>query len=440
MPTVKRSVENPILIPDPNSAWESQAVFNPSVVERKGRTYMLYRAVGGNGNNTELSFVGISEGKNGINFKNRRRFIEPQYDWEKFGCEDPRVTEFEGRYFIFYTAVSEFSANGIKVALAISDDLEKVAEKHLVTPFNAKAMALFPERVNGKIAAVVTVNTDRPPAKICLALFDRIEEIWSEDYWKKWYEQLGTHVLNIETNERDQIEVGSGPVKTESGWLMFYSYIYNYFSPPAIFGIQALLLDLKDPSKIVGEVKRPFLIPEEEYETYGKVPRIVFPSGALVRGSNAYLYYGAADTTCCLAIFKLKDLLQELVFTAEIQARRFEGNPVITPIPQHAWEAGATFNPAAIYLGGKVNILYRAMSKDNTSVLGFASSTDGIHITERLPEPVYVPRADFERKLIPEANSGCEDPDLRESGRLYICAIRHMTARTLRGWLSLQSM
>ena len=67
---------------------------------------------------------------------------------------------------------------------------------------------------------------------------------------------------------------------------MFYSYIYNYFSPPAIFGVQAVLLDLTDPKKIVGEVKRPFLVPEEEYEYYGRVPHVVFPSGALIRGKE----------------------------------------------------------------------------------------------------------------------------------------------------------
>ena len=278
-----------------------------------------------------------------------------------------------------------FSADGIKVAVAVSNDLKTIEEKHLVTPFNAKAMALFPERINGKIAAILTVNTDRPPAKIALALFDRIEDIWSEEYWKEWYAHLDDHVIPIDVNEKDQIEVGSAPLKTKKGWLLFYSYIYNYFAQPAIFGVQALLLDDKDPRKIVGEVKRPFLVPEEEYEHYGRVPHIVFPSGALVRRSNVYLYYGAADTTSCLAMFKLKDLLEELVFVAGRQLMRFERNPIIAPIAEHAWESKATFNPGAVYEGGKVHLFYRAMSDDNTSVFGYAASLDGVHFTERSP-------------------------------------------------------
>ena len=313
----KRSSENPILLPDPASAWESEAVYNPSPAVCKDAIRLLYRATGKAADGKpQTSSIGVASGTDGVHFKDRRQLIAPDHPWEQFGCEDPRVTEFEGRFYIFYTAVETFSADGIKVAVAVSDDLVTVTEKHLVTPFNAKAMALFPERIQGKIAAILTVNTDRPPAKIALALFDRTEDIWSEAYWKEWYAHLDDHVVPVDVNEKDQIEVGSAPLKTAKGWLLFYSYIYNYFVPPAIFGVQALLLDIADPRKIVGEVKRPFVVPEEEYEQYGRVPRIVFPSGALLRRSNVYLYYGAVDTTSCLAVFRLKDLLEELVFVA----------------------------------------------------------------------------------------------------------------------------
>jgi predicted GH43/DUF377 family glycosyl hydrolase len=428
MAGARRSSENPILIPDTSLGWEAEATFNPSVVEDKGGTvHMLFRAVGAktsvNGAEVETSTIGHVVGKNAVNFSGQRgQLIVPTEPWERYGCEDPRATEFEGRYYIFYTAVSDFSADGIKVAVAITKDFKKIEEKHLVTPFNAKAMALFPERLDGKIAALLTVNTDRPPAKIAIALFERIEDMWSKEYWDEWYKDFEKHVIDIEQNEKDQIEVGSAPLKTKDGWLIFYSYIYNYFSPPPIFGIQAALLDLADPQKIVGEVKRPFIVPQEEYEFYGRVPRVVFPSGALIRGADVHLYYGAADTTACVATFKKKELLEQLVFTAKRQLRRFEGNPIIVPMPEHAWESAATFNPAAIYEDGKIHILYRAMSGDNTSVIGYASSPDGVDITERLEEPVYTPRADFEQKKVPGGNSGCEDPRITRIGdRIYMC-------------------
>lgn len=104
-----------------------------------------------------------------------------------------------------------------------------------------------------------------------------------------------------------------------------------------------------------------------------------------------------------------------------IKLKRFKGNPIIEPIPNHPWEAKATFNPAAVYEGGKVHIVYRAMSEDNTSVLGYASSKDGFHIDERLSEPIYVPREEFEMKAQPGL-SGCEDPRITKIGeRFYMC-------------------
>ncbi len=418
MASVRRSSENPILIPDGALPWEAEATFNPSVVEDgNGDFHMLFRAVGAG-----VSSIGHAVGKNGVRFGTPEQLVAPTEPWENLGCEDPRVTEFEGRYYIFYTAVSEFSADGIRVAVAITKDFKHIEEKHLVTPFNAKAMALFPERVGGKVAALITVNTDRPPAKICLALFDDIEDMWSKEYWDEWYKHFEEHEIAIEQNEKDHIEVGSAPLKTKDGWLFFYSYIYNYFSPPAIFGIQAALLDLNDPRTIVGEVKRPLITPQEEYEFYGRVPRIVFPSGAIIKGGDVHLYYGAADTTSCVATFNKKELLEQLLFTDRRQLKRFDGNPIIVPIAEHAWESQCTFNPAAIYEGGAVHILYRAMSSDNTSVMGYASSPDGVHITERLATPAYVPRADFEQKKVPGGNSGCEDPRITKIGdTMYMC-------------------
>lgn len=123
-----------------------------------------------------------------------------------------------------------------------------------------------------------------------------------------------------------------------------------------------------------------------------------------------------------MSSFKKKELIDHLLFTAERQLKRFEGNPIIAPVAEHAWESQCTFNPAAIYEKGRVHILYRAMSADNTSTIGYASSTDGLHITERLNEPIYVPCAAFEKKNIPNGNSGCEDPRVTKIGdTIYMC-------------------
>ena len=87
--------------------------------------------------------------------------------------------------------------------------------------------------------------------------------------------------------------------------------------------------------------------------------------------------------------------------------RRFEGNPILTPVVNHAWESRMVFNPAAVYLDNRVHILYRAIGEDGVSRLGYASSSDGYHIDERLPHPVFEP-------ALPVEKNGCEDPRLTE--------------------------
>ena len=85
--------------------------------------------------------------------------------------------------------------------------------------------------------------------------------------------------------------------------------------------------------------------------------------------------------------------------------KRFSGNPILKPIPAHPWESRLVFNAAAISLNDSVHILYRAMGNDGVSRLGYARSSDGFHIDERLADPIFEPVLEFER-------NGCEDPRL----------------------------
>jgi len=427
---IERSDHNPILKPKTTHSWEAEATFNGCPIKKGKKIYLVYRALSLSHYHTKaetklmVSDIGLAESADGVEFHNRKRFIASEESWERFGCEDPRVTKLDGKYYIFYTALSvfPFRADGIKVGVALSQDLKTIQAKHLVTPFNAKGMALFPEKIDGKIWAVLTVNTDQPPAKICLAKFDREEDIWDHSRWRKWYQNFTKYSLPLERRLEDQIEVGAPPLKTRAGWLLFYAYIQNYFSPKPLFGIEAVLLNLKNPLKIIARTKAPLLTPEESYERIGLVPNVVFPSGAILEKNLIYLYYGATDTTCCLAMIELKALLAKLLKSGgSVKLARAKGNPIITPNKDNSWEAKATFNPAAIYLAGKVHLLYRAQALDNTSVFGYATSPDGLKLDYRSPLPVYVPRESFEQKRVPGGNSGCEDPRLTKIGdKIYL--------------------
>lgn len=429
---IKRTQDNPILAPVRDRHWEASATFNMSPLKRGRTIYGLYRAISGPDRlrvPEQESTIGIAKSSDGVRFEERRQFIVPEELWERYGCEDPRATFFEGRYYIFYTALSTypFSAEGIKAAVAISDDLEEIAERHLVTPFNAKAMALFPERINGKVTIIFSAHTDGSVAKLCIAQADNIEDFWSEGYWEKWHEKIDQHSFNLRRNDYDHVEVGAVPIKTKRGWLLIYSHIQNFFSGGGrgpLFGIEAILLDSNDPMRINGRTMGPMMVPEEPYEISGHVSNIVFPSGALVDGDLLTIYYGASDTTICTASVSLEDLVSSICEETknQTQFKRLESNPVLLPNPAHPWESKAVFNPAAIDLDGRVHILYRALSEDNTSTIGYASSEDAVTINERLPDPIYVPRDESEQKRIDGANSGCEDPRLTKIGKtLYMC-------------------
>jgi predicted GH43/DUF377 family glycosyl hydrolase len=90
---------------------------------------------------------------------------------------------------------------------------------------------------------------------------------------------------------------------------------------------------------------------------------------------------------------------------------RFEYNPILSPVEAHDWERKAAFNPAALEIDGTTHIVYRGLSDNDISTMGYAASKDGFTITERHEEPVYVPRASFE-KNINNHYYGCEDPRL----------------------------
>ncbi|MBD3248296.1 hypothetical protein GF382_03325, partial [Candidatus Falkowbacteria bacterium] len=419
MAIAKRYNENPVLLPQARTYWEAQAVFNGCPIKEKQKIHLFYRAMSASkhhaGFQMNLSTIGYAASRHLDDFQGRRQLIAPSEDWDKYGCEDPRVTKMNGKYYIFYTALSKypFEASGIRVGLAVTKDLEKI-DKHQITTFNSKAMALFPEKIKGKYTVILTADTDNPPAKIAIASFSKESDMWSKRYWNRFYEKINDHKVGLRHGEKDHLEIGAPPIKTKYGWLLVYSHIKRYFTPnDRTFEIRAALLDLKDPTKVIGQSREALLVPEDSYEIYGEINNIVFPSGAFISGNELHIYYGAADTVCAAAKFRLQDVINEILEEGKDRSvvKRYKGNPIISPRPENKWEDLGTYNPGALYLNGKFHIIYRAQAKNGRSVLGYASSKNGFTIDERLDEPIYVPRENFEIKES-DGFSGCEDPRL----------------------------
>ncbi len=425
---IRREPHNPLLSPQRDRPWEAVATYNPSAVVTSEGTRIFYRALGNpdalQSPMPGLSTIGTAFAEDGIHFHSRTQVIAPEEEWDAFGCEDPRVTYFEGRWYCFYTALGgyPFGPGNIKVAVAIGDDAEHFTERHLLTPFNAKAATLFPERINGDVVLMLTAHTDytddHPRPTIAFARAKEVKDFFREEYWQEWHAHLAEHALpEFRREDGDHIEVGASPILTDTGWLIIYCYVQKYYDERnRLFTIEAALLDRDNPQVVISRTEA-ILAPQEIYEFYGLVPNIVFPTSVTLDKGLLDIWYGAADTVCAKASVKLDDLLRALdpVRPARTFTRAKE-NPILSP-QGDGFESRDVFNPAAIDIDGTVYILYRAMDALNTSTVGLAISKDGVTIDERLSEPVHVPRAPFEMKLgKADGNSGCEDPRIVRIG------------------------
>ncbi len=101
---LQRHAINPILCPDPSSDWECFNVFNPSVVHHNGLFHMHYRAQGMDW----ISRIGYAVSADGVHWNRLRRpVLEPHDGSDSRGVEDPRVTAFDGVFYMCYTAYGQ---------------------------------------------------------------------------------------------------------------------------------------------------------------------------------------------------------------------------------------------------------------------------------------------------------------------------------------------
>lgn len=308
---LERYKDNPILKPNKANWWESQAVFNCAAVYKDGLVYLVYRAIGEY--EEYISRLGLAVSRDGLNFErvSNQPIFEPQQDYERWGCEDPRLTELEGRIYLTYVAHSKPAMNGggAHSALASTQDLRNFKKLGIITPEGAvdRDTVLFPEKINNRYVMLhrplnwvgPEYNTDSPSIWIA----------YSDDL-KQWF----NHKPAMKPEEKwESYKIGAGPppIKTEYGWLLIYHGVERQ-KEKNIYRAGAALLDLDDPSRIISRLDEPILEPQEEYEKKGDVPEVVFPEGTVLLDERLHIYYGAADRACCLATINLKDLIDWL--------------------------------------------------------------------------------------------------------------------------------
>jgi len=154
----------------------------------------------------------------------------------------------------------------------------------------------------------------------------------------------------------------------------------------------AVLIEKSDPTKVVWRSDNPIWQNEHDF-----IHKKMVPLGSAVLNDELVLYWLVDDvnlfTVSCPIPHRTRNLVNRDFTTI---FKKSDNNPIIAPNPAHPWESRATFNSAAIYEDGKVHFIYRALGDSDLSVLGYATSTDGINIDERSEEPIYIPREPFE--------------------------------------------
>ena len=297
-----RFQNNPIITPEDGQGWESGGTFNPGAVVIDDVIHLLYRGV----DKTGTSRLGYATSRDGGMIIKRlpTPVLKPSAQWEEFGCEDPRITQMNGLFYITYTA---YSQRGPRIALASTTDFLHFKRYGIIGPdINDKDCVLFPEKINGKIALLHRIN-----GRIQIAYFDSADALTNPGgYWETYLEDLESHEVIKPKYHWETRKIGSGapPIRTKKGWLV----IYHGVSAERVYRAGALLLDLKNPQDVIARTRAPILEPETEFEKRGVVPNVVFPDGAVVLDGELVVYYGGADRVCCGAKVLLDEFLEEL--------------------------------------------------------------------------------------------------------------------------------
>lgn len=277
------------------NGFEAKSVYNPSVIIKDNMIYMLYRAEARGDNCTGR--VGIAWSEDGINFtRNSEPVLYPEYDYEKRGCEDPRVVKFGDTYYMVYVANGD-SIDGNHIALASSKDLFSW-EKHGIVKMNlkdwdkdqAKASVIVPEKVNGKYVMYFLGQK--------MAWHTAIGMAFSEDliHWQE-YEENPIVLPRYDNFDCLAVEPGATPVIRDGKIFL----IYNGWNENMIHKTGYLVFSREHPEKVLERGEKPILEPTEEWEINGLTRNVTFAEGIVKFNNKWLLYYGAADKCIGLA-------------------------------------------------------------------------------------------------------------------------------------------
>ena len=227
------------------------------------------------------------------------RVLYPATAVESNGIEDARFVRFVGDdgEVTFYATATAFDGSAIRQQLIATDDfLTFEASPLLGAATDNKGLALFPRRIGGRFAAL----SRHDGATNGIAFSDTV------GHWPT------VARLDSRTAAWEAVQVGNcgSPIETEAGWLV----LTHGVGPMRTYSIGAWLLDLDDPTRLLGRVHEPVLTPLAE-EQDGYVPNVVYSCGSLLHGETVLIPYGIGDSSISVATVPVDDLLGAMVPT-----------------------------------------------------------------------------------------------------------------------------
>ena len=293
--------------------YRSALTFNAAVIKEQERYTMIFRNDAGDYENKILDPItnlGLAFSKDGIKWEVEEQPVWAIHDDEIHRIYDPRLTVIEGRYYLCFAADTK---HGIRGGIAVSDDLKNFEILSLSTPDN-RNMVLFSEKINGKY-----VRLERPMPVYGHDKFD----IWLSESPDMIHWGNSKLVLGAENVPycNDKIGPAAPPIKTEKGWITLFHSVdidesrgKNGWEPiwQKRYVIGIMLLDLNDPSKIIGMAKTPLMVPETDIELKdGFRNNALFPcANVLEKDGTVRIYYSAGDAAVRMATARVDELIE----------------------------------------------------------------------------------------------------------------------------------
>ncbi len=224
------------------------------------------------------------------------KILFPFSPGEANGIEDARFVRFveENGAVTYYATYTAYDGNTVLPQLVATSDFQEFSVCTLNGPaVRNKGLALFPRRIGGKY-----VMLGRQDSENVHVMFSDNLHFWHE-----------SQIILRPSEPWEFIQLGNcgSPIETPSGWLV----LTHGVGPMRKYCIGAALLDLNDPTRVLGRLPEPLLRPTAD-EREGYVPNVVYSCGGLIHHGLLILPYAVSDTASRFAVIPLQEILSRM--------------------------------------------------------------------------------------------------------------------------------